>query len=100
MVALQRAWISLLAAETLIQRGQRGQSLQDFHQQYDNWGRTAHRVTLLHTDTNADTATVTVEIAVFSAGAFGASDQSSVQTFTLLRFNGVWRITGPAYIYP
>lgn len=75
-------------------------SLQDFHQQYNNWGRTAHRVTLLHSDTNADTASVTVEIAAFSAGPFGASDQSSVQTFTLLRLNGAWRITGPAYFYP
>lgn len=75
-------------------------SLQDFHQQYDNWARTAHRVTLMHTDTNGDTASVTVEIAAFSAGAFGASDQSNIQTFTLLRLNGKWRITGPEYIYP
>lgn len=79
---------------------QQPMTLSLFHQQFDNWDQTARRVTLIHTDTSADTASVTVEIAAFSAGAFGASDQTGRQTFTLARLHGMWRITGPAYIYP
>ena len=71
-----------------------------FHEQFDTWSQTPHRVTLLQADTNGPDASVTVEIAAFSAGAFGASDRTSRQTFTLVRQGGAWRITGPEYLYP
>ena len=70
-----------------------------FHEQFDTWGQTPHRVTLLQADTNGPDASVTVEIATFSAGPFGASDRTSRQTFTLVRQGGAWRITGPEYLY-
>src|SRR5207248_3870933 len=71
-----------------------------FHEQFDNWSQRPHRVTLLQAGTSGADASVTVEIAAFSGGAFGASDQTSRQTFTLVRQGGAWRITGPDYIYP
>ena len=70
-----------------------------FHEQFDSWGQTPHRVTLLQADTSGPEARVTVEIATFSAGPFGASDRTSRQTFTLVRQGGAWRITGPEYLY-
>ena len=71
-----------------------------FHEQFDTWSQTPHRVTLLQAGTSGPDASVTVEIAAFSAGAFGASDRTSRQTFTLVRQGGAWRITGPEYLYP
>ena len=73
---------------------------QQFHQQFDTWGQTPHRVTLLQAGTSGSDASVTVEIAAFSPGAFGPSDRTSRQTFTLVRQGGAWRITGPEYLYP
>ena len=70
-----------------------------FDQQFEYWGQTPHRVTLLQAGTSGSDATVTVEIAVFSADAFGASDQTCRQTFRLVRQGGAWRITGPEYLY-
>ena len=70
-----------------------------FHEQFDTWGQTPHRVTLLQADTNGPDASVTVEIATFSAGPFGASDRTSRQTFTLVRQGGAWRITGDSTAY-
>jgi hypothetical protein len=67
---------------------------EQFHQQFDTWSQTPHRVTLLKAGTSGPDASVTVEIATFSAGAFGASDQTCRQTFTLVRQGGAWRITG------
>jgi hypothetical protein len=72
---------------------------EQFHQQFEYWGQTPHRVTLLQTGTSGSDATVTVEIAVFSADAFGASDQTCRQTFRLVRQGGAWRITGDS-TYP
>lgn len=71
-----------------------------FHEQFDTWSQTPHRVTLLQAGTSGPDASVTVEIAAFSAGPFGASDRTSRQTFTLVRQGGAWRITGPEYLYP
>ena len=71
-----------------------------FHEQFDTWSQTPHRVTLLQAGTSGSDASVTVEIAAFSAGPFGASDRTSRQTFTLVRQGGAWRITGPEYLYP
>jgi hypothetical protein len=68
---------------------------EQFHQQFDTWSQTPHRVTLIQAGTSGPDASVTVEIATFSAGAFGASDQTCRQTFTLVRQGGAWRITGP-----
>ena len=73
--------------------------LGNFHQQYDNWGQQSHRVTLVQSQVHGDTASVTVDIATFAGGAFGASDQTNRQTFTLERVTGGWHITGPEYIY-
>ena len=70
-----------------------------FHEQFDSWSQRPHRVTLLQAATSGSDASVTVEIAAFSAGAFGASDRTSRQTFTLVRQGGAWRITGPEYLY-
>ena len=70
-----------------------------FHEQFDTWSQTPHRVTLLQASTSGSDASVTVEIAAFSAGPFGASDRTSRQTFTLVRQGGAWRITGPEYLY-
>ena len=71
-----------------------------FHEQFDTWSQTPHRVTLVQASTSGPDASVTVDIAVFSADAFGASDRTSRQTFTLVRQRGAWRITGPEYLYP
>ena len=71
-----------------------------FHEQFATWSQTPHRVTLLQAGTSGPDASVTVEIAAFSAGPFGASDRTSRQTFTLVRQGGAWRITGPEYLYP
>jgi hypothetical protein len=72
---------------------------EQFRQQFDYWGQTPHRVTLLQTGTSGPDASVTVEIATFSAGPFGASDQTCRQTFRLVRQGGAWRITGDS-TYP
>jgi len=76
-----------------------GVTAQDFHQQYDTWGQRSHRVTLVQFDTTSRIASVTVDIATFSAGPFGASDQTRRDTFTLAREDGAWRIMGPEYLY-
>ena len=70
-----------------------------FHQRYGDWSQRAHRVTLVRGSTTGDRATVTVDVSTFSGGAFGASDYTNRETFTLERRNGTWRITGPEYLY-
>lgn len=70
-----------------------------FHQQYDTWSQQSHRVSLVQAQVHSDTASVTVDLATFAGGAFGASDQSNRQTFMLERFAEGWHITGPEYIY-
>ncbi len=72
---------------------------EQFRQQFSNWSERSHRVTLVRSSTDGDSATVVVDISTFSGGAFGASDQTNRQTFTLRRQNGSWRITGPEYLY-
>ena len=74
-------------------------SLENFHLQYDNWSQQAHRVTLVQAKVDGDTASITVDISTFSGGAFGASDQTNRQTFTLERISKGWLITGPEYIW-
>jgi len=76
-----------------------GVTAQDFHQQYDTWGQRSHRVTLVQFNTTSQSASVTVDIATFAAGPFGASDQTRRDTFTLAREDGKWRMTGPEYLY-
>ena len=71
----------------------------DFHQQYDTWGQQSHRVTLVRSTVAGGSASVTVDITTFSAGPFGASDDTSRQTFTLAHGRGGWRVTGPVYLY-
>ncbi len=71
---------------------------QVFHQQYDTWGQRSHRVTLVQFNTASQSASVTVDIATFSAGPWGASDQTQRATFTLARERGKWRMTGPEYM--
>lgn len=72
---------------------------EQFRQQFSNWSERSHRVTLVRSSTDGDSATVVVDVSTFSGGAFGASDQTSRHTFTLERRNGSWRITGPQYLY-
>ncbi len=74
-------------------------TLQDFHRQYDAWGQRSHRVTLVRSHIEGSNASVTVDIATFSGGTFGAGDQTERQTFTLARQDGAWLITGPEYLY-
>ena len=73
-------------------------TLQRFHAQFDSWSQTSHRATLVRSSVSGSIASVTVDITTFSAGAFGASDQTSRVTFTLKRTGGNWRITGPRYL--
>ena len=71
-----------------------------FHQEFDVWGQSPHRVTLLRsTNTSGDKASVTVEISTFRPDLFPAADLTVQQTFTLSqREGGGWLITGPAYM--
>lgn len=71
----------------------------NFHQEYDTWSQQSHRATLVQVQSSPDAANVTVDLATFSGGAFGASDQTSRQTFMLERFAGAWHITSPEYLY-
>ena len=75
-----------------------------FVQRFEHWSETPHRVTLLRSSTTGDRATVTVEISAFrgdrAGGPFNAPEWTSQQTFTLVRWEGAWRITGPTYLYP
>lgn len=71
-----------------------------FQQRFDRWSQSPHRVTLLRANTTGERASVIVEISTFSPDAFGGSDNTSQQTFTLARRDGVWRITGPPYLRP
>jgi hypothetical protein len=73
---------------------------EQFHRQFDRWSATPRRVTLLRTTMTGDVASVTVDIATFAPGPFGVDDRSAQQTFTLVRREGRWLITGPAYLYP
>ena len=72
---------------------------EQYHQQFDHWSQTPHRVTLVRSSLTGDRASVVVEISTFSADVFGTSDRTSSQTFTLVNRAGAWRITGPSYIY-
>ncbi len=72
---------------------------EEFQQRFADWNQRSHRVTLVRSNTSGDTATVTVDLATFSAGPFGAEDQTRRETFTLERKDGTWRITGPEYFY-
>jgi len=71
-----------------------------FHQAFDAWSQTPHQVVLLRSSVTGDRASVTVEIATFSPDVLGGGDRRSQQTFTLIRQDGAWRITGPSYLYP
>ena len=73
-------------------------SLSDFHQQYDSWSQASHRVTAVSATTSGGTASVTVDISVFSGGTFGASDRTHRATITLSRTGGTWYITGPQWL--
>lgn len=73
--------------------------LDQFHQEYDNWSQQSHRVVLVQAQAHGDSASVTVDVSWFSGGAFGASDQTYRQMFTLERESEHWRITGPEYLY-
>ena len=77
---------------------------QQFLQQFDRWSQTPHRVTLLRATTTGERASVTVEISAFAPGRFGGPfdtpEWTTQQTFTLVRRDGAWRITGPSYLYP
>lgn len=70
----------------------------DFHQQFDSWSQTSHRVTLVRSMRSGNEATVTVDISSFSAGPLGSSNQTQRTTFTLVRQGKGWRITGPNYL--
>ncbi|GAC1401355.1 MAG: hypothetical protein NVSMB65_18880 [Chloroflexota bacterium] len=70
----------------------------DFHQQFDGWSQTSHRVTAVSTTTTGSTASVTVDISAFSGGTFGASDRTHRATITLARKGSAWRITGPQWL--
>lgn len=72
---------------------------EQFRQQFSYWSERSHRVTLVRSSMDGDSATVVVDVSTFSGGAFGASDRTSRHTFTLRRENGAWRITGPEYLY-
>ncbi len=72
---------------------------EQFRQQFSYWSERAHRVTLVRSSMQGDSATVVVDISTFSGGAFGPSDQTRRQSFTLRRQNGSWRITSPEYLY-
>jgi hypothetical protein len=69
-----------------------------FHQQFDNWSQTSHRVTLVRSSRHDDQASVDVAISSFSAGPFGSSSGTQRTTFTLERHGKHWVITGPFYL--
>lgn len=71
---------------------------EDYHQRFEYWTQQPHRVTLLRTSTTGDQATVTVETSTFRPGLFEADDSTVQQTFTLVRRQGNWLITGPDYL--
>ncbi|GAC1520404.1 MAG: hypothetical protein NVS2B16_27460 [Chloroflexota bacterium] len=71
-----------------------------FQQALGRWNERTHRVTLVRARHSGREASITVEISAFSSDVFGASDQTSRQTFTLVLLKGDWRITGPSYLYP
>lgn len=73
---------------------------EEFHQAFDAWSQTPHQVVLLRSTATGDRASVTVEIATFNPDVFGGGDRRNQQTFTLVRQNNAWRITGPSYLYP
>jgi hypothetical protein len=75
-------------------------SLENFHQQYDQWGQRTHRAVLVRSSVRGQVATVTVDLSSFTGSVFGASDTTNRLTFTLRRHAGGWLITGPAYIWP
>jgi hypothetical protein len=69
----------------------------EFHGQLDNWSQTSHRVTLVSTSSNADHASVTVDISALSSSPLGPIDQTCRKTITLERHDGTWQITGPTW---
>jgi hypothetical protein len=71
----------------------------NFHQQWDNWSDSSHRVTLVRANRSGHTASVTVDVTGFSASEFGPTEYTNRMTFTLVRANSMWRITGPQYAY-
>ena len=73
-------------------------TLSDYHRQFDNWSQRSHRATLVRSQVTATTASVVVDIATFSGGAFGGSDNTQRVTFTLVQAKGRWLISGPQYL--
>ena len=71
-----------------------------FHAQFDQWSETPHQVVLLRSTVTGDHASVTVEITAFRPDLLGGNDQRAQQTLTLVRQDGVWRVTGPAFLVP
>ncbi len=68
-----------------------------FHERFDAWSQSPHRVTLLRSSVSGDKASVTVEISTFRPDLFPAADRTAQQTFTLTQREGSWVITGPAF---
>ncbi len=71
---------------------------EQFHERFDAWSQSPHRVTLLRSSVSGDNASVTVEISTFRPDLFPAADRTVQQTFTLSRRDGAWTITGPTYM--
>ncbi len=86
-------------ALTSMQSGSRPLPQESFQNQNQYWSQTPHRVTLISSKTNANQATVVVEIVTFQPDIFGTGDDSSRQTFLLARQDGEWRITSPERLF-
>jgi hypothetical protein len=73
-------------------------TLAEFDQQFASWGQTSHQVTLDSTTVDGGNAVVNVQISSFSGGPLGATTDSNRVTFTLIKSNGRWLVTGPSYL--
>lgn len=71
----------------------------EFHQIWDGWSSSSHRVVLVRMRESGGTAAVTVDATSFAADPFGSEDQTNRVTFTLVQRGRSWLITGPAYPY-
>jgi len=70
----------------------------EFDSEYGDWSSRSHQVTLVSTDRQRATASVTIEISGVDAGPFGASNSSQRVTFHLDQHGRGWIITDPPYL--
>ncbi|HEX6509278.1 MAG TPA: hypothetical protein VF221_16750 [Chloroflexota bacterium] len=69
-----------------------------FHDEFDSWSQSSHRVTLVRSTVDGSNAAVTVDISSFSGGPFGAAEDTNRVTFPLMRHGKRWLVTGSDYL--